>query len=520
MQAPRKQHIRALALCLLLSVPAAAPLTAQPQQRIQIFPQSPPTAFPEHETDTEREETIRRGLEDLASDNEDLRVGAAMLLGKYRDRRARAAVLGAIDDPAVRVRRAAVVSLLEDRSHLAPDAINALLRALGDEDAEIRRHVSFSLPFLLQQSMFVRQPFGGRPANPPPAFGEEARRALLRAYEDPEVIVRRNLLAAYPMLPQRPDGGVLLRLLSDEDAQVRSGALGLAAGANPRTAFLEAAAHLADDPEPALRQQLARVIARNRMDAGLPLLEQLADDESAAVSVEAHLARLQLRPTPADAEALIERLADGALSAEQTRYLMSAVSGLGTAAPPLLVRILDEGPPPARAEAVRALVRHEAFFHEHEWIRRVAEEPSQAVRREAVNNLQMQLNRATPALVNGLAESRHAELRDLAVTLSGGLPSEDAFDPLLDLVLDEDTGLRTRALRELHRRGFPGTNRLLSRSLRDSDPAIQRTAVELLASRGRGEGIDILREFAVEHPGTPLAALIQRELARRGIQIN
>ncbi|MCC5806345.1 MAG: HEAT repeat domain-containing protein [Opitutales bacterium] len=519
MQAPVKQHIRALALGLLLPLLAAS-LAAQPQQRIQLFPQGAAAPAPEHETDTEREETIRRGLEDLASDNEDLRVGAAMLLGKYRDRRARAAVIEAIDDPAVRVRRAAVVSLLEDRTHLASDAVDALLRALGDEDAEIRRHVSFSLPFLLQQSMFVRQPFGGRPADAAAGFGEEARRAVLRAYEDPEVIVRRNLLAAYAMLPQRPDGTVLLRLLSDDDAQVRSAALGLAAGANPRKAFLDAAEHLADDPEPTLRQQLARVIARYRMDAGIPLLERLADDESAAVAVEARLARLQLRPDPANAEALIDRLAGGALSTEQTRSLMSAISGLGGAAPPLLVRILDEGPPTARAEAVRALVRHEAFFHEREWIRRVADEPSQAVRREAVNNLQMQLNRATPALVNGLAESRHAEYRDLAVTLSGGLQPEEAFDPLLDLVLDEDTGLRTRALRELHRRGFPGANQLLARSLRDNDPAIQRTAVELLASRGRGEGIDILREYAENHPGTPLAALIQRELARRGIQIN
>ena len=519
MQQPLINRFRALVLTAFAAVLAVS-AAAQPQQRIQLFPQTPQTEATEHETDDEREETIRRGLEDLASDNEDLRVGAAMLLGKYRDRRARAAVIEAIDDPAVRVRRAAVVSLLEDRTFLAPDAVNALLRALGDEDAEIRRHVSFSLPILLQQSMFVRQPFGAGPDARAAGIDANSRRAIIDAFEDPEVIVRRNLLAAYPMLPRRPDGEVLLRLLSDEDAQVRSAALGLAPGANPRGAFLDAATHLSRDPEPALRQQLARVIAQHRMDAGIPLLGQLADDESPAVAVEARLALLQLSPDPAHAAALIDRLAEGALSTEQTRSLMSAVSGLGGEAPPLFARILDEGPPTARSEAVRALVRHEAFFHERGWIRRVANEPSQTVRREAVNSLQMQLNRATPVLVRELAESRHSEFRDLAVTLSGGLAPEDAFDSLLDLVLDEDTGLRARALRELHRRGFPGANRLLARSLRDSDPVIQRTAVELLASRGRGEGINILREYAETHPGTPIAALIRRELHRRGIQIN
>lgn len=489
-------------------------------QRIQIFPQGQATAILEQEDDTEREETIRRGLEDLAADDEELRVGAAMLLGKYRDPWARAAVIDAINDPAVRVRRAAVVSLLEDRMHLGPEACNALLRALGDEDPEIRRHVSFSLPFLVQQSMFRHQPFGTRRMDRSPGIDEAARRAILRAFEDPEVIVRRNLLAAHGMLPQRPDGSVLLRLLSDEDAQVRSAALDLAPGANPHHIFLAAARHLAEDPEPALRQQLARVIGQYRVMPGARLLETLFDDESTAVSVEARLALLRLSPDPSHADPLIDRLAEGALSTAQTRSLLSAISRMGGAAPPLLVRILEKGPANARAEAVRSLVRHEAFFHERAWIRLVAEESSPTVRREAINNLQLQLNRATPILVNELAESRHAEFRDLAVTLSGGLGPEDAFDPLLDLVLDEDTGLRARALRELHRRGFPGANRLLARSLHDGDPTIQRTAVELLASRGRGEGVEILREYAGDHPGTPLTALIRRELARRGIHLN
>ncbi len=483
----------------------------------RTFPEPHPNAL----LDPEREETIDRGLSDLQSDDVDRRIAGVMILGKYRDIAAQEAVIRALDDAAVRVRRAATVALLEDRTSTNPGRAEALLQMLGDEDTEIRRLVSYALPTLLHQQSFspgtgLIQP--GAPAAPTPGSAR-IREGVLKAFQDPDVVVRRNVLAAYPYLSVRPESEVLLQLFGDEDAQVRSAALTHASRSSPRQALIQHAQPLATDPDPSIRQQLARIIGQNRIREGMPLLSTLLQDNAREVRLEASLASMQLQPDPAQAADLVDALLAGELSQEQIRTFLPTLQYLGPEGPDFLLQILAEGGPHIRMEAARLLVLHERFPHESQWIRQLVNDPADSVRQEAFQSLRFLAANTSSTLVQLLSESPHEDARDLAITLSASLPDDEAFDPLLDLILDEATTTRIRALRELHRRQFPQASTLVARSLNDPDPMIQRAAVEIMANGRRPEDLATLRSLVHERPNEPLALLVRNELRRRGIPL-
>lgn len=476
------------------------------------------TGVPDRSNSAARERTVQELLPDLDSENPEVRAGAVMLLGKYRTPDAQGAVESALLDESVRVRRAAVSALLEDLARIPPTAAIGLVGALGDEDAEIRRLVSFSLPIIvshLRHFAMLNRQFSTTASG----LSERQQTLIIQAYTDEDVQVRRNMLAADPQLMVRPPAETWARLLIDEDLRVRSAALPLAAG-RARADFIRIAPQLAEDSERAIRHQLARQIGDSLLvDLG-PVLRHLMEDPDPGVAAEARLALLRISPSENLAAAIIrEDLQHGQLTLEQTERFLMGLAPLMPASGHLFEEILAQATPPVRLAAARATLRFDLLGGLPKVARLILDDESANVREQAARYFRMRPDSLPPELLEDLAFSPHSDIRALAAELSAMLPNAEAFPLLLDLLLDDTLSVRIHALRELHRREHPRRLHFLARSLHADAMEVQRAAVQILLTRPSQEELDILQNYLREHPSEPLAAFIRNEFRRRGLPV-
>ena len=87
-----------------------------------------------------------------------------------------------------------------------------------------------------------------------------------------------------------------------------------------------------------------------------------------------------------------------------------------------------------------------------------------------------------------------------------------------DLLIDEDTIVRSTTIRALSTRKVPGWVKVMSRSLLDDDYVIQRAAMDGLLD-DRQVGIPALIEYIRKHPNNRISSLGIIELKKRGINL-
>ena len=93
---------------------------------------------------------------------------------------------------------------------------------------------------------------------------------------------------------------------------------------------------------------------------------------------------------------------------------------------------------------------------------------------------------------------------------------QEAFDQYgFNLLIDEDTVVRSTTLRAMGQRRFAGWVRIMSRSLLDDDYVIQRAAMDALLT-DRQEGVKALSEYVANNPQTRISSLARIELERLG----
>ena len=148
--------------------------TPQPRP-IPRFTSPPPTIIPinpagvagiSSESPSTLSETLAQAAVDLKSPKEELRLSAAKLLGKYHTVQAGTLLVSVLGDSSIKVRRAAVRSLLENRAFHGRADAEKLMAMLGDEDVEVRREISKAIPILrsrLSLSTTVTRIINGRP---------------------------------------------------------------------------------------------------------------------------------------------------------------------------------------------------------------------------------------------------------------------------------------------------------------------------------------------------------------------
>jgi HEAT repeat protein len=87
-----------------------------------------------------------------------------------------------------------------------------------------------------------------------------------------------------------------------------------------------------------------------------------------------------------------------------------------------------------------------------------------------------------------------------------------------NLLIDEDTIVRSSTIRALSTRKVPGWVKVMTRSLLDDDYVIQRAAMDGLLD-DRKVGIPALLEYVNKNPNSRISNLAAIELRKLGVQL-
>lgn len=464
------------------------------------------------------QETISRALTDLQSANVDTRVGSIMLLGKYEDPNALNGVVKGLSDAHVRVRRAALVSLVEIQASMPPHAVEPMMLLLNDEDAEIRRMVSSSLAMLI--NLWNSYNRGSQLIPIRPTLPLQVRQRFINAFLDEDVVVRRNMLNYYFYLGIQLPETVLSSLLEDTDDMVRLEALRLSARINRHTTVLEQAESLVVDSVQSIRLLFANMLATDRMGSAMPWLEILLEDDNAEVVNEAQLSMFRLNPSFPMAQKITQAVLAGSYNQEQGTTFIKNLTILGTDVRSLVDQLLESDNPAYRLEALRIYLGYADIKGDSSRILDLAQDKSERVRIQVLNFLRSSREKVPEKIIEELAFARDSKVRETALGLTRRYDDKAAEPMLFDFLIDEDSHIRMMALDELVRRGMPDVKETLHLSMEDSDWLIQRRAVIHLIGMNDPEELNFLKSVVGKDPQHPLALYIKDQMLKRlGVQL-
>ncbi len=467
----------------------------------------------------QQQATIDRALVDLQSGNPEIRKGAVMLLGKYEAPEAKNAVLATLSDVDAAVRFAAVISLLERRSFDSVTEVEAVMHALDDSEVDIRRSVSTSIGRLagLRSQILNRQavqlnqaPVGQLRVIPLPI-----QLKMVNAFLDTDVVVRRNMISRYNYLGINIPKEIFVRLLQDEDLEVRSLILPLAARHLDFPLFVEKAAVVVDDESPILRLSLIRELYPRNVLKPIQLLEKLSQDSDPEVATAAELQLFNNAPKLQLYKALVERFDKGDLNANQSERLVQLVERLTEMEERdrFLLQFLENSDEAVRVAAARHFFQLGLVESHPDKSVNILEDSSLNVRSQAISYYRRYRDKVPSPDWGVWLESEFKDVRLALVRLATGLPREVAGELLFDLLLDDEIDVRAEALTMYSRLRFDGFEKMLEMTLRDESVVIQKRAVQnilqLMGEPGRALLEDYMKDAG---PATPLSVFINSQL--------
>lgn len=458
---------------------------------------APPGA---HETEAE---TMARCLAELASPDVQARRRAILVIGKYENPEADDALLRSLRDEDAMVRRSALVSFSERRG-MPQEAGQAILDLLADPDVHIRRIASAMLPELLLR-LRILQP---RPDTPgalvPPRTADAAQNhaapimaRLNQALADPDPVVVKNVLDAADSAPAALDAEAVLGCLESPDREVRVLALQSIRRLRLRREpnLIEWLAPLAKDQDGIVRRELAATLALSGNE-GLPVLRTLADDSVPAVRLEAgrQLALLRDRQAPA---ILARLLGDPQIDPESRARLIGNLLLFREPVDDLLRQLADSGPAVLRAAAIRAFANPRVAENAPppRFFLALAEEPQRDIRQAATYALLALHPELDVQTSRQLLRSKHPDVRLAGLSSTRNLPAEQARELLIDACLDEDLDVRAGALQQLAAAQVPGWEEILVQTLHDPEPRMRQTALDIITRSNSQAVIPLLEQF-------------------------
>lgn len=455
------------ALCIFVVLGTQAALTAQ------FRPNAPPVQ-PQHE------QTIARALQDIEQGSLEEKIAALMLLGKFPHPASRAALRHALDDNEPRVRRAALVSILEQGDiQLPADEARRMLMMLGDGDAEIRRQISSQLQRIAiswqfsNLAQFNRQPF-------PAGFNE----IVNRAFRDPDVMVRRNMIQNHGSLNQAQITiPLVIERMIDEDPQNRRLALRVGGPHATVLNLLHANQQRTLGEDVLWDREIARQLGAHTHQRSieavlLPMLE--ADDQ--ATQTEAALTLMMLDPNAVRNSAGMRFLRERSIADESVQR----VFGIFMLMPPEralspLHDLLQARAGNVRLEALRYWAMLGLPLPETDTVLALLTDDHPDVRRTKQQWLHARSQFITADLLAAMARHPNRELREMVFRFAQTQDDESLRPVLLSLLLDETVPIRIQALQLIAQRRINGWERILQRSLRDPNPQIRQAAQSLQA---------------------------------------
>lgn len=482
---------------ILLSLAALSPAWSQPR-------------------DSEAE-TIARCLRELDSPDPAVRRGAAMVIGKYDQPEAIAALRRCLQDGDAGIRHSALVSLAE-LTRFPMEAQSDLFRLLADPDVQVRRLASSLLRNAL--GIFIRGPVrlqGIVRARPLTDAGLAAQH-LNRALADPDLVVRKNVLEAARFFPFPLQRDKLEAFLQDETPEIVVLALRVYLNEIPAGEEAERARVLQPllrHPARPVRLELAETAGSLGIEA-LPLLQALSRDPDPGVSLQG-VYHLALRGDPQVLPQLTTMLLDENRSGEERQKLLPLLRRLDTDALPIFRTLLQSSSPSLRAEALRML----AFARQTgetappvplAELLGCLDDSAPDVRQLARVLVQRHRTGLQQADFLKLLASPRQEVREMSLAL---MPREN--HPLCaavigEALLDENSAVRQQALALAAALRIPGWSELMLLSLEDENKNISELAARALLTQRTPEVRAALKKYQTSCTDPKLLQLLDRVL--------
>jgi hypothetical protein len=287
--------------------------------------------------------------------------------------------------------------------------------------------------------------------------------------------------------------------------------------ANPARLAQELAP-LARDPEPALRLQLAELLGRTVHAAPANLLRQLSGDDNFEVAIEARLSLL----TQEDASQwppLRQALDDHRMTGKTAERIIRSLYRLpdrGTAA---LIELVKHEKPLYRITALRTYGAFNRHALDLALLWGCLEDSFAPVRQEAATLILAypSRNRAADFPADRLAslvDSPFVDVRGLAVTLAALADQDTSRMLLMDLVLDEHTGIRANAIEFLIAKRLGDWQEVAKVSAADENREIRERTVKALLAVPIGPSLQVLEAIKATTQDRELYKLIVDALAR------
>jgi hypothetical protein len=147
----------------------------------------------------------------------------------------------------------------------------------------------------------------------------------------------------------------------------------------------------------------------------------------------------------------------------------------------------------------------------------VIKDPDKQVRQGVLNSLRGRTSDLNEAELGFLVDSQYSDVRIFAAQSLLNAKQEAVEALGFDLLIDEDTIVRSSTIRAISARRVPGWLKVMSRSLLDDNYVIQRAAMDGLLEDPT-EGIPELIKYVAKNPQSRISNLIQNELTRKGFQ--
>ncbi len=475
-------------------------------------------------------ETIERAGADLRNEDVGIRVGAAKLLGKYRNSRTSVLLVGALDDISPLVRRAAMVSLAEHASNgfyiYDKSLVEKIYSKLGDSDVEVRREVSTMIPRLIsgmmRGGMEVVEINGRRVYRSiPSSLRPDLLSLTLRAFLDEDAIVRQNVLKYHNYLQVPLPVKTLGELLNDRDLGVLLTALGKISSNASNGSIVELVKGLSKHRDKGIRLKVVSVARdANRYHPGYRsiLREMTADSDSEVLSMAAvELARFGERVPPKVVEKIKKFLLSVDGMSTQVTTILYAVSALGVDGVDVYRALTEHSSSQIRTIAWQRLISLSDGWQKSSLWMPAMMDRDKGVRMAVINSLRGRSIQYTEDELILLVESKYADVRIFAAQSLLDADREIVASLGFDLLIDEDTIVRSTTIRAISSLRVPGWVKVMSRSLMDDDYVIQRAAMDGLIE-DRQKGVPALLNYVNNYPESRISNLAIIELKKMGIQ--
>ena len=460
-------------------------------------------------------ETVNQGLMDLRSGLAEKRRGSIMLLAKYPQHpSALPAIIKALEDDEASVRRAAVVSLGENINVLTPLQASQLAATLMDPDPEVRLTGSAWLPQLVLRSSTYPTL---RPTTLPKAAEPEVRERLVggvtAGLKDPEPLIRLKSVEALQYLRWPIPNQQVIPLLGDPDSRVRLQAHQSLFSKLPVTTYLAEATRLHPDESPAVRLVLAETLSRRPMPDSIPLLRLLAEDSVSSIQLQAAVGLFNADPESGLPQILFETLMGPNPDSGNTFRIFNTINRLPiNKRKPLVQPLLTAESPIVRSQAVMRWLQWNPGGIPTGMVKSFLMDPTREVRQMAVRHFMRQPAQLDKTVAMELGENPFEDVRRQAIALSAGLGAEEQGTLATRLLFDTVPAIRSQAIGLIVQLRPPNWDRILKASLRDPSPEVYRVAALALLEQSGPEGLQIATEFVRDYPDAEISSLIRMRL--------